>query len=495
MENFNRSISSLEFVVNVRLYWSVETLADFLENRVAHTDFHVDRLLYKRRTALECLVGDKTRHNSREKSMMCLLLKHGASPLKRQRYGKTIIHRILRNEDSSLIIEFLKYVEDINMIHGKRTALHIAVKRQLKDVVQYIVGRNADVNKKSRSGLTPLHESISSKSVDMMKILLESGADMEIKSEAGQTPLHFALEYKNIDQIRTLIMNGANVNSTDNLGGTPLHALCSRGSFDFELYELLLQNCNVNVKDPWGATPLHYLMRFLPVDSSSEKRKLINLFLKYDGDLLESYNLFGTVLHAAASFNHSVPFLTFLIDKMADRNIVDIGTVTFMHCIYWRSGEPKVEELLKFLSVRECEGKFQFTDNLLSFIESYEQFIEFQKICKTELRLLKEQKLRDNDPFSLFTVLTTNERALAKIYRYDPFKTTGITDFETKKFPIYGNDLVTNHKNAIAILEAETSICDFLTKTSDNVLDRYSIYEIIKLISTGDIVKVPLKLI
>ncbi|XP_044763340.1 putative ankyrin repeat protein RF_0381 [Coccinella septempunctata] len=501
MENGNTNVSPIEFVRYVRYYWSVETLANFLEHTLHHLDFHVDTLHYRRKTVLELLVGDKIRHNSREKSMMCLLLKHGASPLKRLRCGGTIIQRILRNKDSALIIEFLKYVEDIDMIHGKSTALNIAVRRQLKDVVKYIIGRNADVNKKSWTGCTPLHESIRSrsKSVDMMKILLESGADMEIKSGAGQTPLHMAVDYNNIDQVRTLIMNGANVNSTDSLGGTPLHTLCSRlcsrGIFDFELYELLLQNCNVNAKDNQGVTPLHYLMRFLPEDSStSEKRKLINLFLKYGGDLQASYDFFGTVLHTAAFFNQSVPFLAFLIDIMADINIVDIGTVTFMHFINWKSGEAKVEEVLKFLSIRECECKFQFNDNLLRFIESGEQFIEFQMSCKNELRILKDRKLRENDSFSLFTALATNERDLAKIYRYDHSRITGITDVETENFPIYGNDLVTNHRNAIAILEAEISIYDFLTKAGDNVLDQCSIYEIVKSIPTQDIVKPSLKL-
>ncbi|XP_044764529.1 putative ankyrin repeat protein RF_0381 [Coccinella septempunctata] len=309
MENDSTNVSPIEFVRNVRYYWSVETMADFLKNKLPHMDFHVDTLYYEGKTVLQLLVGGKTQHNSREKSMMCLLLKHGASPLKKLGCGGTIIESILQNDDSALIIEFLKYVEDINMIHGKSTALHIAIRRKLKDVVEYIIGRNADVNKRTWTGCTPLHDSVRSKSIEMMKILLESGADMEIKDVMVQTPLHLAVEYNNLDQVRTLIMNGANVNSTDTIGGTPLHTLCCLSSINFELYEFLLQNCNVNAKDDEGATPLHYLMRYLPFNSTTEKRKLINLFLQYGGNLHESYEFLGTVLHAAAFFNPSVPFL------------------------------------------------------------------------------------------------------------------------------------------------------------------------------------------
>ncbi|XP_044764477.1 uncharacterized protein LOC123321039 [Coccinella septempunctata] len=193
MENDSTNVSPIEFVRNVRYYWSVETMADFLENKLPHLDFHVDTLDYEGKTVLQLLVGCETRHNSREKSMMCLLLKHGASPLKKPRYGGTIIESILQNEDSALIIEFLKYVENINMILDKKTALHIATRRKLKDVVEYIVDRNADVNKRAWTGCTPLHESVRSKSVEMMKIL-ESGADMEIKNKIVQIPLHLAVE-------------------------------------------------------------------------------------------------------------------------------------------------------------------------------------------------------------------------------------------------------------------------------------------------------------
>ncbi|XP_044763838.1 ankyrin-1-like [Coccinella septempunctata] len=496
MKNVNTNVSSIKFVKNVRYHWSVQTVADFLENKLPHLDYHVDTWYYQRKTALELLVGEKTSHKSRDKSVMCLLLKHGANPLKRRRCGGTIIQRILRNKDSALIIEFLKYVEDINMIHGTCTALYIAVKRKLKDVVEYIVGRNADMNKKSYNGCTPLHESVRNKSVDITKILLENGADMEIKCEEIQTPLHLAVRYNNLDQVKTLIMNGADVNSREYYGGTPLHTLCSSGSFNFELYELLLQTCDVNAGDGDGATPLYYLMKFLPVDSSTSKKKnLINLFLKYGGNLNKPYYFLGTVLHAAAFFDHSVSFLTFLIEKWEGRTILDAASLTFLHCIEHRSGRLKVEKVLKFLFVRECEKKFEFNEYLLEFINLDEQIVEFQKSCKNELSNLQNQKLKNNDPLSLFTVMTANERDLTEFYRIDPSRTTEITDLVIEKFPIYGNDLVKNHKKAIAILEAEITICDFLTKISENVLDPYSIHETVKLLSTQDIAKVAQKLI
>ncbi|XP_044764527.1 poly [ADP-ribose] polymerase tankyrase-like [Coccinella septempunctata] len=497
MKNANTNVSSIQFITNVIYYWSLETVADFLENKLPHLDYDIDTSwLTERKSVLEILVFDYAHHNSKDRSLMGLLLKHGANPLKRRRCGGTIIQGILRIKDPALIIQFLEYVEDINMIHGNCTALHIAVKRKLKDVVEYIVGRNADINKKSYNGCTPLHESVKTKSVDITKILLENGADIDVKNETGETPLHLAFKYNNPDQVRTLIINGADVNATDAVERTPLHFMCSKKSFNFELYELLLEKCDVNAKDVDGATPLHYLMRSLPVDSSiSKKKKLINLFLKYGGNLHESYRFFGTVVHAAAFLNHTVPFLTFLIEKGADRAFADIGRVTFMRCIQLRNGEDKVEEVLKFLFARECASKFQFTENLLTFIESDEKFIELQKSCKKELSILKYKKLIVNDTLSLFAVLSTNERDLANLYRQYPLRTNEIADFETERFPIYGNDLVRNHKKAVAILDAEILICDFLTETSNNVLDQYSIYEIVKFIPTQAILKVPSKLL
>ncbi|XP_044766202.1 poly [ADP-ribose] polymerase tankyrase-1-like [Coccinella septempunctata] len=152
------------------------------------------------------------------------------------------------------------------MLHGGNTALHIAAIRQMKDVVDYIIGRKPQINKKSDRLTTPLHEAVKCERVDITKILLDNGVDIEARDRTGQTPLHWALGYTNsLDQVRTLIINGADVNSMDEYARTPLHTLCSKGlRINFDTFELLLQKVSdINAGDIKGASPLHKLMRFL----------------------------------------------------------------------------------------------------------------------------------------------------------------------------------------------------------------------------------------
>ncbi|XP_044764330.1 serine/threonine-protein phosphatase 6 regulatory ankyrin repeat subunit A-like [Coccinella septempunctata] len=318
MEYNYKNVSAVQFVKNVKCHWTVENVADFLEKRLQHMDFTVDTWSYQRKTALELLVGDKTRHSTRDKLVMDLLLKHGANPLK-CRGRETIIQKILQNKDSDLIITFLTYVEDINTLHGgSRTALHIAVSRKLKDVIVYILGRRGlQINMTSKSKSTALHEAAKTGRVDIIKILLENGADIDAKDEAEQTPLHWAVRYHNsMDQIKIFVENGANVNYKDKYGCTPLHILCSKGpAMNIDIFDLLLQKISdPNAKDTRGSTPIQVLLRLLPADSVARNKKLIQLFLKYGGNLNWDQGLFGTVLHLAACLNHSVDFLMFLME-------------------------------------------------------------------------------------------------------------------------------------------------------------------------------------
>ncbi|XP_044746435.1 uncharacterized protein LOC123307985 [Coccinella septempunctata] len=80
---------------------------------------------------------------------------------------------VISSSNSELIIKFLEYVEDVNIFLGEFTALHIAVRRHLIFVVEYTIGRNAEINKKSSlSQFSALHEAVKYDTVDITRILL-----------------------------------------------------------------------------------------------------------------------------------------------------------------------------------------------------------------------------------------------------------------------------------------------------------------------------------
>ncbi|XP_044745274.1 putative ankyrin repeat protein RF_0381 [Coccinella septempunctata] len=473
-------ISPSVFVHKVKYNWSFRTVADFLRKSCNS----------KKKTALELLVGSSTRHGSREKLVMCLLLKNGADPLKKCKSGGTIIQKILRNRDSSLIIKFLEYVKDINMLHGGSTALHIAVERQIKDLVKYILGRNPEINKESDSHQnTPLHDAVTLDSVEITEILLENGANIEARDIKGQTPLHWALDHNNsFDQVRMLVMNGADVNSKDNGARTPLHTLCCNGlPINFAIYELLLQKVSdINAADERGSTPILNLIWTLKPDSPSDNEKLINLLLQCGSNLNQQDHVFGSALHAAAFFGRSVSFIRFLIEKGADTSFLNRFNETFIECMLNRDSSSEVEELLKWMFLEESRNKFEFPGSLLDLIRSDEEMLEFAELCKQELRSMKEIKLNKDDYFSLYTVMTVNERVLAKFFRIDPSRIR--LSSETERFPIYGTDLERNHLLGWRRYNTEISVRNLLTEISDGILDYDAIDEILKFLSTEDII-------
>ncbi|XP_044764518.1 putative ankyrin repeat protein RF_0381 [Coccinella septempunctata] len=87
-------------------------------------------------------------------------------------------------------------VEDINIFHGGNTALHVAVRTRLRDVVEYIISRNElDINMRTNGKWTALHEATKTGRLDIIKTLLDNGADVGAKDESGQTPLHWAVRF------------------------------------------------------------------------------------------------------------------------------------------------------------------------------------------------------------------------------------------------------------------------------------------------------------
>lgn len=67
------------------------------------------------------------------------------------------------------------------------TPLHIAIRRDRREMVEYLLDRGADINKKDGVGWTPLMESIMDDKPELCKRLLDAGADTSIANDRGAT--------------------------------------------------------------------------------------------------------------------------------------------------------------------------------------------------------------------------------------------------------------------------------------------------------------------
>lgn len=82
----------------------------------------------------------------------------------------------------------VKDLEDIN-IQNKYgwTLLHITIRRDRRDMVEFLLEQGADINLVDGVGWTPLMEAIMDDMTELVKLLVERGADKTIANQRGAT--------------------------------------------------------------------------------------------------------------------------------------------------------------------------------------------------------------------------------------------------------------------------------------------------------------------
>lgn len=100
---------------------------------------------------------------------------------------------------------------------------------RLKDTLDFLISRKADINVCNNVGLTPLVMCAQSGWLQGTALLLENGASVEISSEGNFTPLFETSKAGHVDILKLLIRNGANVNVVAGNGMTPIWVAAYHG--------------------------------------------------------------------------------------------------------------------------------------------------------------------------------------------------------------------------------------------------------------------------
>lgn len=107
-----------------------------------------------------------------------------------------IFEKIVYDNDFELFKSEVQKLSDIN-IQNKYgwTLLHIAIRRDRADMVNFLLDNGADINKIDGVGWTPLMEAIMDDMLNLCRILVNRGADKSIANARGVTALMLAQKF------------------------------------------------------------------------------------------------------------------------------------------------------------------------------------------------------------------------------------------------------------------------------------------------------------
>lgn len=126
-----------------------------------------------------------------------------------------IINQTNENSFSPLIlacyrsnIEVAKFlidnVRDVNYKSEEGTALAGLAVKYNKELIEYLLKKNADPNIADSTGSTPLFWAVKFGNKELVELLLKYKADQSIKDSQGMTPFEYALQTNNKDLINLL---------------------------------------------------------------------------------------------------------------------------------------------------------------------------------------------------------------------------------------------------------------------------------------------------
>lgn len=140
--------------------------------------------------------------------------------------------------------------EDIfALIEQGRTA---EVKRQFSDT--------QSIDQKNRDGETLLHVAVRQNNSDLVQFLLDLKANTEIKNAAGETPLSTAVSIEQFDCARVLARSGASVFSATVTGKTVYALARNKGP---DALEAIIAETTIAQQDAEGKTMLHHAVEAL----------------------------------------------------------------------------------------------------------------------------------------------------------------------------------------------------------------------------------------
>jgi ankyrin repeat protein len=157
--------------------------------------------LYKQEKVVKLLLKFKPK-GTRNKTKLKLVKNHS---------GHTPFHLACREGCKDIAEQLLKFAEQPSLLVKEEdkegaTALHVACQKDHREIVKFLLGKEADISAPKSDGMTPVHVAAEYGCLNVMRVFLnQPNFNIDIKDRYHLTPLHFAAEYGKAEMIKLLL--------------------------------------------------------------------------------------------------------------------------------------------------------------------------------------------------------------------------------------------------------------------------------------------------
>lgn len=227
---------------------------------------------------------------------------------------------------------------------GVSHPLHIAVshrwwqtERDRILIIKRLLSHGADVESKHNGGRPVLHAAVHA-GLDVLQILIGSGADIHATDDHGNSILHTAIECDDSHVAKACIEFGADVNASNEKGEHVLHTALRSGSSYNVIRMLLESGAATDAKDAVGDTALHVAVQ-------TQRISAVRLCMSHGADINGRNNYGDTTFHHAIRNEGETAILEFVLAHGGDVNGCNNKGESPLHEAA-RNGHVKIVQLL-----------------------------------------------------------------------------------------------------------------------------------------------------
>ncbi|XP_067929370.1 uncharacterized protein [Watersipora subatra] len=152
-------------------------------------------------------------------------------------HGPTI-HQAAKSGNLARIKELIDHNADLkNYVDARgNTPLHLAAEAGHKEIVQYLVAVEADIDVNDQIGYEPVHMAALHGHVNCLMILVAMGASLSSKTNDCKLPIHLAAMNGNMETCKWLVANRSRLDEEDDFNRTPVDMAENNGHDDVALF-------------------------------------------------------------------------------------------------------------------------------------------------------------------------------------------------------------------------------------------------------------------